>query len=270
MPKHTFVRSFVGLPAVLALVLAGTVGCGEDERVSQQATKIGELSTQVDDLMTAKAELAKQIDRNARLMRGLSDDIISLREELNERGALSGSAASMAEDEAASAAGMGGAGDGTEESGVTAALDADGDEIVDALNTEDGQKVLEKAMDKMRQRRDSERMDRMVSGMVDRFAEKANLSADQKERMSGIVSDSMGKIRDVWSGMRDARDLSPEAMTQLREDNMAKMGEIREATNEEVKLVLSSDQYLIYEEEQSRMRGFGGGGGGRRGGNRDR
>jgi uncharacterized membrane protein YgcG len=120
------------------------------------------------------------------------------------------------------------------------------------------------------QKRDEERGNRMASGLIDAFAQRANLSPQQKEQMQKIAQRTMNEIGALWRAMRD-QDIPPEERAAKRQETVAKMEEIRTRTDEEVKTVLDAAQWDLYQQESARMRGFmgggmGGGGGGGFGG----
>jgi len=197
---------------------------------------VAQLTKDLNAAQRVNKQMAERIDRLERKMDGFRQDVDRLGRErhaeaLDDQDAATATAAEEPAQAAASA--MGGA-------GLTAVLESD-----------EGQAAVAKAMQAIQEKRDGERRQRMVSGLVDRFAQEANLSEAQTV--------------DVF---RDAGDLSAEGRASLRDENMAKMEDIRTATDDEMKAVLNADQFSIYEEQAQRMRGFGGrgrsGGGSRR------
>jgi periplasmic protein CpxP/Spy len=77
----------------------------------------------------------------------------------------------------------------------------------------------------------------------DRIAERLNLTDDQKPRVKAILDDQREQMRGIWQD----QDLS-------REDRMAKMKSIHEATDAKLKAVLTADQYDQWRKMESRMR----------------
>ena len=132
------------------------------------------------------------------------------------------------------------------------------------LTSEQGQEMLDKLVEASERRRRDARTNQWMSRMVEGFAEKAELTPDQTEKVSAIATRSMTAIRDLWMPMRDP-NLTAEQRQELVATNRDKMQEIRDAADQEVKAVLNSAQYLIYEEEMSRFGGGMGGFGGRGG-----
>jgi hypothetical protein len=245
----------------LGVAVAAHVGASESvdrgPAVAQLEKRVGDLETERDDLRIKLGKADRQI-------RGLSSDLASLRNELLQRG---GVAASLEAGPDAAPAG------GPESE---AATDADaampvslGEEevarLAKLLESDTAQEALRRAARKERERADTERWSRMVDGLVDRFAEKANLTEQQTTQMKDIAGRSMREIRDVWMSMREAGNLDAEQRGALIADNRAKMEDIRAKSDEEVKAVLSGDQYEMYLEDMDRMRGFGGRGRGGRG-----
>jgi hypothetical protein len=247
MPMTMTTRSATAL--VLAAALFAAPACTEESGSSDKA--MAKLVDEVREAQRLNGQLVERLDRLERKMDGFRQDVDRLgREKIVEALDIQNAAAE-------------GAAEGEAALGEASAMG--GDELAAMLASEDGKAAVAKAMEAIEQKRNDERRDRMVSAMVDRFAEQANLSAAQTEDVSRILGDSMKKIGDVWSSMRSMGEMTPEQRATLREENMMKMEEIRLATDDEMKAVLDSSQFGIYEEQAQRMRGFGGrrGGGGR-------
>jgi hypothetical protein len=229
----------------LALTTAGCDGQG----VSGE--EIAELTREVKEQQRLNTALMDRLDRMERTLNGHTEDI-----DLLSRQRV---ASELASADVAETAG----GDAGEAAPAASAMGGD-DAIAKLLETEDGQAAVEKAMAAIQERRDAERRERWVNSMVDRFATDANLTDVQTNDMRRVVGSSFKKMGDVWSGLR-GNDLSAEERAMQREEAMVKMEEIRQETDEEVKAILTTDQYTIYEEQSARMRNWGRGGGGRRG-----
>jgi hypothetical protein len=129
------------------------------------------------------------------------------------------------------------------------------------LSTEEGQRAVEEALRAVEDRRRDERQRALVSRLVGGFAERAQLTQDQQRRMTDILASNLNAARDVWGGMRDAGDMTPDERAVARETNMRRMEEMRATTDNEVKAVLSSVQYEMYQQESERMLGALRGGG---------
>jgi Spy/CpxP family protein refolding chaperone len=78
----------------------------------------------------------------------------------------------------------------------------------------------------------------------DRLAEQLNLTDDQKPKVKAILGDQMEQMRDLWQDP----SLS-------REDRMAKMKAIREATDAKLKAVLTVDQFKKFQDMRPMMGG---------------
>ncbi len=242
LTKSTASRTLGALVLVTSLFAVPACTDGGDGGSSET---IAALRTEVQEAQRLNEQMAERMERFERKMDGFRQDVAVLGRARVEVTRELATATAEAATEA--------------EAGLAAASAMGGDELAAALSTEDGRAAVEKAMSAIEAKRSSERRQRMVSGMVDRFAEQANLSPAQVVDMNRIVGDSFSKIGAVWSSMRGATNMSAEERTTLREDNMMKMEEIRTATSEEAKGVLDADQFAIYEEQAQRMRGFGGG-----------
>ena len=238
----------------LAACLAAT-GCGVAGSGASQDT-IDALTTQVAQLEKQNAGWETRMKKMERQLTGTGGDIASIRNRLKDL-------------PMAAAAGAVAAADAGEDDAVTAALPAETREFAKYLESESGKKALADAVTEANNRQSRERWNRMADGMVDRFAEQANLSEDQSKRMKDLTGTMMSKIGDAWGAMRNS-NLSTEERAEVRASAMAQMGELREQLNEDVKLILDADQYSMYEEQAGRMMrgGMGGGRGGRSGGNR--
>jgi len=230
--------SALGLAALLAFVPA----C--DDAEDNAAKSMAQLVDEVKQAQQLNKQMATRMDRLERKFDGFRQDIDRLgREKLVEALDIQNAAGEAAPDG---------------EAAMAEAAAMGGGDLAAALDTEDGRAAVEKAMQAIQQKRDGDRRERMVSGMIDRFAEQANLSPAQTEDMSRILGDSFKQIGDVWSNMRGGGDMSADERATLREDNMARMEEIRVASDDKVKAVLNVDQYSIYEEQAQRLRGWGG------------
>ncbi len=251
MPKFTSTASLALVVSLAASLAIG--GCGEQDSAAA-SPEIIKLRTDLKESQRRHAQVIDRLDKFERRLDGMTQDIDRLSHQ-RVKADLASATAAVDTDETGAAASMG---DPT--------APAAPDELIELLQSEQGQELVAGAMKALEARRDEERRERMVGAMVDRFAEMANLTPQQNGDVTRIVGDSFRKMGDVWSSMRDAGDLTAEERTAARDENMVKMEEIRQATNDEMKAVLNSEQYAIYEEQANRMRGFGGGGTRRGGG----
>ena len=233
-----------GVFAALAVAGLGLVLGGCDAGGDSSKDDVASLTREVKEHQRLNKALMERIDRLERKIDGHTEDIDRLsRHRVSAELAAADVAETSATEEAAAAAPDG-------------SLD-----IARLLETEDGQAAVEKAMAVVQERREAERRERWVGAMIDRFAVDANLSDAQADDMRRIVTDGFRRIGDLWSVTRDGEQ-SPEVRAIQREEAMVKMEEIRQQTNDEVKAILSPDQYVIYEEQSARMRSWGRGGGG--------
>ncbi len=235
-----------------ALMLAGAVAlslpaCGNTDNAGlEQALR--DLRTEVQDGRDDNKQLSQRLERIERRMDGYGKDIDNLSRTPIEAAALRAvDVPELSGDEAAALAASG---------GVPVASN---DNLKGLLESEQGREAVESAMKSIQEKRDSERRERWVSSMIDRFAADANLTPDQSDKMQSIMGGSFKRMGEVWQNMRGGADQTPEQRAQVREDNLAKMEEIRLETDDEVKAVLNSEQMLLYEEQSARFRGFGGG-----------
>jgi chromosome segregation ATPase len=239
------------IPTTLILFGLAAAGCGGAE-LTVVETSVAELKVEVNRLDNENNELRRRLDGAERRLGGLSTDLTTVRNALAERGRATVGAESAPE--------------GADVATGEGALAAASPELKQLLESEEGQKVLGEIVKKQRETQDAERRGRWVGSMVDRFAEEANLNADQTERLKDLHSKMMGDMRDAFTGMRDMGG-STEDRELARAEAMAQVGVVREKLMEDVKLVLDVDQYALYEEQASRF-GRGGFGGGSRGGSR--
>lgn len=241
-----------------AAALLALPGCDDDGAPELQST-VDELRKDLLDAKKERERLTAKLDRMERRLAGYAQDI----DRLQVQG--------IAGLERAEVAGE--SGEGTGDAAVDASVDASVDATAAAnieklLESEGGRQAMEKAMEAIREKRDNERRQRMVEGMVDRFAEQADLTPDQTERLSQIMGKRFEGMRQIWSALRDGGDVSREERAVMREEAMVKMEELRVELDDEVKSVLNADQYSLYQEQADRMRGWGGGGRGGPGGGR--
>ena len=78
----------------------------------------------------------------------------------------------------------------------------------------------------------------------DMVAQRLNLTDDQKPKVKAILDDQRQQTRDLWQN----QDLS-------REDRMAQMKTIHEATDAKLKAVLTADQFMQWQQMRARMGG---------------
>lgn len=241
---------------VLPLLFVGLTACAEPGSGSSE--EVAALKKQVNELRTELDATAKAAKRTDRQLKGLQDEFASFRAEtLKANSVVAAAGADLAEvsDEGGSTAAA------AIESVVAGAPEG----LADVLQSDEAKDAIKKALDEVNRERDAERRQRWADGMVDRFAQEAQLTDDQTVQMKEIVTKSFTRIGELWSGMRDMGDATPEERAIARQDAMSKMEEIRSETDMEVKAILNSAQYDMYEEQAARMgRGFGGGGGRRR------
>lgn len=244
--------------AVLALPL-GAGGCDDGGASVKQ---VNDLRAEVARIEEDRRQLSAKLDQAERRLSGQSEDIALLHKELAEmRGAKPRSAGASA----GTAAGGAAADATTGASEGPASASPLGDAEVKALDTwfssEGGRKTIDAALAAAEQRREEQRWNERINAMLDQFAQKAGLRADQTEAMRKISGRTAAEIRGIWSGMRNP-DLTAEERTVQRQEAMAKMMDIQTRQDEEVKGILDASQFQMYQEETARMRGMMGGMGG--------
>lgn len=254
------------LPAAFVLLaVAGSAtllaaGCDDAGQVQSLENDVAELRTKAKRLEGERDKLATRLDNAERRLAGLQEDLMQVRKDAQS----ASSSAAAAVGEAAKA--------GADATGTTAPVrkfstevGAAAKELADYFATEDGSRVFDVAMKAYEAKQQEERGSRMVKGMIDAFAQKANLTPQQTTQMEKIVGKAMTDIGGVWRSMRDPAG-TPEERASRRSDAVAKTEEIRRATEDEVKGVLDSTQFEMYQQESARMRGLMGGGMGGPGG----
>lgn len=248
--------------ALVAAFAFASAGCDDSAQVGVLEKEVNGLGTQVKKLEGERDKLAGRLETAERRLAGLQEDLLAVRKSAEAAAELARGAAKAGAASAAPGTGVALAPGATKGDPKTAAA---AQELAGLLGTDEGRAVFEATMRQIEQKREDDRASRMATGLVDAFAQKANLSAQQTESMRKIVSKSMAEMGALWRSMRDT-DMTPEERAAKRTENMAKMDEIRKSTDEEVKSVLDGTQYDMYQQETARMRGFMGGPGGGFGG----
>lgn len=230
------------IATVFALVTAVAVlpGCEDDPRVDDLQSRVGELARQVESTSDDNAKLERKLaaaqDRIADLEQGIGE----LRmERLAAVGEAAEAAAPLAEPSAAAASESAGS------------VPTEVTQLRRMLQDESARAALAEALETERRERRSEREDERLS----RFAERAGLSADQSERLGQLLAENRRQLRELFEAGRAQDD---------REGTRAAVEELRTALDEDVKALLSDDQYTQFKE--SRIASPGGrrrGGGGR-------
>ena len=135
------------------------------------------------------------------------------------------------------------------------------------LESEEGRNSVASAVKAVQDKAEADRAQRMVDGLLARLVKDAELTEDQTKKMKDILDRSATQMRALFQPMRDGGgDATPEG----RQQAMAKLTELRQAADIEVKAVLSQTQYDIYQKQMPQGTGgygFGGGGRGGRPGN---
>ena len=135
------------------------------------------------------------------------------------------------------------------------------------LSSDEGRKAVTVAIKAAQDQADQERMARATDMMLARFAKEANLSDGQVKQVRDIVDRAQTQMREAFAAVRDASaDLTPEQRDQLRQQAGTKTAEIRQRTDDDVKAVLSTSQFEVYQRTPVLGGpGFGGPGAGRGG-----
>lgn len=253
------------LPALLLATAVAATGCSDDGAVRSLEGEVTDLRGQLKKASGENDKLARRVEETERRLRGMQEDLLAARE-----AALHGAGKSATVATADAAAGPDGAAPAPGTSPDNPALAAEAQALADVLSTDDGIKVLEGALKTIERRREEERTARMVQGLVDAFAQKANLTPQQAESLQKVASRSAAATRELWTAFRDAGEMTADQRNALRIDLTAKAEEIRVRTDDEVKGILDAQQFEIYRQDSERLRGafrgFGGGPGGMGGG----
>lgn len=254
-------------PAAAFLVVAAAVaaagaalaaaGCGDAGQVQGLEHDLADLQAKSKKLEVERDRLASRLDNAERRMAGMQEDLMQVRKDAL---AAAASAAAAAPAEAPKTD------DGSLAGAPPAVLKLDpqvgaaAKELAEYFATPDGSKVFDIAMKAYEAKQQEERGARMAKGMIDVFAQRANLTPQQAASMEKIVGRSMSQIGDVWRSLRDADGGTPEERAARRTEAVAKTDEIRRQTEEEVKNVLDNTQFDLFQQEANRMRGMMGGG----------
>jgi outer membrane murein-binding lipoprotein Lpp len=248
----------LALPALLA-------GCDDGARVDSIEGEVTELRSQVKKLEGERDKLAARLENAERRMGGLQEDLLAVRKSADAAGVAAAAAGAKEEPAVVAGAPVAAAPGAPALKGDPKTVQAAQD-LANLLASDAGRTVFEGAMRQVEQKREEERGARLATGLVDAFAQRANLSPQQTEQMRKIVGKSISDIGAVWRSMNDG-ELTPEERATKRQEAFAKTEEIRKTTEDEVKGVLDAQQFEMFQQESARMRGFmGGGGPGGRGG----
>ncbi len=248
MPSRTF--RLVAAPALLCLTALVAAGCdGSSDAASGK--DVADLRSELREAQRQSKLMGERLERMEKRMEGYAQDVDALRRDhmagMRTRADVAPAAAPS---EAAAAA----------PDDAPAAASPTTDAISRYLETESGQAAVSRALEAVQERQNADRRERMVDMLLDRFAQEADLTSTQRDDMRKILSRSFEQSAAIWQSMRDGgADMTPEERAAQRDANVAKMQEIRTATDDEVKAVLNSEQYGLYEQQSQRLRGaFGG------------
>lgn len=241
---------------LLLLAAAASPGCSAD--TSAQDKAIADLATDVRRLQVENDRQRDQIANLERRVGGLQTDVVRVRE---ISGGVAEARAPRGEEAASAAAAPGETGAATAAGGPAVA--PDGQAMRTYFASEDGRKVLTAALKTAQDQQELERTTRRLEGMLARFAKDAELTDDQTKKMRDILGRNAVQLNELLQAMRDPpADLTPEARDQARQQTLAKLGELRQTADNEVKTVLSQTQYDAYQKSFPQVGGFGGGPGG--------
>lgn len=258
----------VAAAAAFAALLA--TGCGDLGDADGVASDVAKLRERARSAEAERDRLASRLDLVERRIAGLQADLAQTRSDAQEAAAAAAEARSGAP--------------AAETGTPPAAPLAQGDpriaqsakELSELLASDEGRAVFDQALAAYEARREQDRGSRMATDLVTAFAQKANLSVQQKDSMMKIVSTAMSDMGVLFRTLRDDT-ATPEERSAKRQEAIVKMQEISQRTDDEVKGILDAAQWDTYQQERGRMRGFlggagggmgGGGAGGRFGGNR--
>lgn len=254
------------LAALLLLATAPfAAGCEDAARVGSLETEVTELRAQLKKSENERDRLARRVDESEKRLAGLQEDLLGFRKSVID---VAGAAAASAPDSAGDGADGVVAPAGPDASPANPVLTAEAASLARILETDEGVKVLEAALRDIDRRRDDQRTARMIQGLVDAFAQKANLTPTQSEQLAKVLTRGAAARRELWTGMRDAPEMTPEQRVAVRQEILAKSEEIRVRVDDEVKSVLDAQQFETYKQDSERLwsQGRGGGAGGMGGG----
>jgi hypothetical protein len=250
--------------AVLATVLAAC-SAGDADSVKKD---VDELRTDLQRTQKENEKLRAQVASAEGRINGLAEDLARVRQlSVDVKAAPAQQAQGDATDAQAAAAAPPAAG-GMSPGAAALLATPEGVAIKSFLATEDGKKLLEAAIQSDRDARAREQAKRQVDSMVDRFAKQANLTDDQVKRMKDVLEKQTDATRDVWASLQISPDATQAERDARRQQGLAKTDELRKATDDQLRTVLSATQFETYQQEQAqlsqRVRGAGGGNNGRR------
>ena len=246
---------------LVALAVAPLAGCTGESGSGDR--ELGDLRA---DLQRMQRESDKQRELISTLQRrvdGLAEDLPRMRRASLDNVVV---APATGSEQAAGpgAAASGPAGSDAPEAGVSI---PEAPAIKAFLESEDGRNSVASAVKAVQDKAEADRAQRMVDGLLARLVKDAELTEDQTKKMKDILDRSATQMRALFQPMRDGGgDATPEG----RQQAMAKLTELRQAADIEVKAVLSQTQYDIYQKQMPQGTGgygFGGGGRGGRPGN---
>jgi hypothetical protein len=123
------------------------------------------------------------------------------------------------------------------------------------LASEDGRKVLAEAIEADRTARAREQSKRRIDAQVDRFAKSAGLTEDQVKRVKEVLERQAEASRVARAALNDLDpDATQDQRDELRRQTTAKTEEIRKASEDQLRAVLTPTQFDAYQQEQTRLR----------------
>jgi len=242
------------LAIALAAPLALLAGCGG-----------GDVSSR------AVADLRSKVEAQSAEIEGLRKQVGDLRAKTRLLEEATAARGPSAEDGAAPAGGApaeAGATDAAEPADPAAAASPTEASVIAFLDTPEGRKRLESAVEAHEKRRQEdaarERRERVKAMIEERvkgtLTERLGLDSQQQQSLIRISTDAAEKAEEIWASMRDGRN-DPTVFAQAREKGQ----QIRTDAMNQVQQTLTVDQYNKFQEVMAEG-GMGFFGGGDRGG----
>jgi len=260
------------LPRALTLVVlvAALAACSDDDADAVKKD-VDELRADLQRAQKENEKLRSQVATAEGRLNGLAEDLARVRQ-LSVQ--VNAAPAPQSEGDAADAADAGTAPPpavGGVSPGAAALLATpEGVAIKTFLSTDDGKKLLEAAIQSERESRARDQERRRVDALVDRFAKTASLTDDQTRRMKDVMQKQADASRAAWASLPLGPDATQADRDARRQQGIAKTDELRKATDDQIRTILSTTQFETYQQEQDklrqRLRGTGGANGGGGGG----
>jgi len=260
---RTAMKSVV--PLLCAAALAGCSG-GDADGVRKE---LDDLRADLARTQKENEKLRSQVQTDDGRINGLAQDLARVRQlnvEVKAAPASDAAAAATNAGDPSSTGASTGAAPGAAASSAAPGSPSSPESVAlkNFFASEEGKKVLENAQESFRDQQAREQAKRRVDQMVDRFAKQAQLTDDQTKRMRDILEKQTAATRDVYASLRELDpDATQEQRDELRKQATARTDELKRTTDDQLRVVLSSQQFESWQTEQDkerqRVRGVTGG-----------